>query len=127
MEFKELGKEWKEYGLMDQKEREKFKETAKRDAARASEDVKRGTREMDKARLKNQTHDQFREAAQRQLEDLRRQLEHLDRQKEALGRQIEKLERDRQKLKGGNEDPGDVEQEDANDEGQTKEECRSGQ
>ena len=87
--------------MMNPKDIEKIKKLAERDAARAADQVKRATADIEKTGKADptlQTDRKIKEGSQRQLEALRKQLEILERQKEKLDRQIEHLEQDQGKL-----------------------------
>jgi beta-lactamase regulating signal transducer with metallopeptidase domain len=92
--------------LPDQKELEKMKEMAEREARLAVDQAKRAARDGEKA-AKDGLKWQFRyrkEASQKQLEGLRRQLEALEHQREMLDRQIEEIERSQGQLDDSNDE-----------------------
>jgi len=86
---------------MDEREIDKIKEQAKREAARAADHVKRAAVDAEKiarAEQKRQTKRVFREGSQKQLDELRKRLESLEREREKLEHQIEELERNQEQL-----------------------------
>lgn len=107
--MKEIEKDWAEIARKRELgEKERIRDQAKREAARAAEQAKRAAMNADRAaraEQKRQTRRGFKEASQKQLDELHKRLEMLDREKEKLEREIEDLERQRdQQDEQGEED-----------------------
>ena len=85
---------------LNEREIDRIKEHAKRDTARAAEQVKRAA----EAEQKRQTRRGFKEGSQKQLDELHKRLESLEREREKLEHQIEELERNQEQLENEEQD-----------------------
>ena len=86
---------------LDARDIEKIKEHAKREAARAADQVKRSSEDAEKiarGEKRRQTKRIFKEGSHKQLDELHKRLEMLERERDQVEHQIEELERNQEQL-----------------------------